>query len=116
VISAFNDGREALDDEGQLGFAAERCLILVTHNERHFKPLHSAYSERGQEHSGIIVLPATPPLARVVIRLAMLLTWIASEADQQTRLFKWGQLQELIERGQVPPGYNEGDLDLALGR
>jgi hypothetical protein len=116
VTAAVDEGRADVSDEEQLWFATQRGLILVTHNERHFKALHAKYLIRHEEHGGIIVIPATSPLDRVVIRLAMLISWIASAGSYQSRLFKWGQLQEALERGSVPPGYGEGDIALALAR
>ncbi|MBI4491684.1 MAG: hypothetical protein HY690_02710 [Chloroflexi bacterium] len=46
----------------------------------------------------------------------MLLDWIATFPDHRSRLFKWGQLQELIEQGYRLPGYSEAEVQLALGR
>src|SRR5262249_30073520 len=106
-----------LDDEAQLTYATERGWIIVTHNERHFRALHGA-AVRGSipPHPGIIILPASVSLSRLVIRATMQLAWLGTQSGTRQQLFKWGQLQELLESGVRLPGFDERDVLEALGR
>src|SRR4051794_11383822 len=76
------------DDATQLAFATQHDLILVSHNTRDFRRLHSDFHEAGRPHGGIILLPAGPP-ERIAIRIAMLLDWMARFPDYRSRLFRW---------------------------
>ena len=44
----------------------------------------------------------------------MMLDWIATQ-PHESRLFAWGHLQQLLERGFRLPGYSEDDVRDALG-
>jgi hypothetical protein len=116
VRSAVDEGTTDLDDESQFRYAAERAWMLVTHNERHFRALHTAFQQAGQVHAGLLILPATPPFERLVIRASMMLTWIGLQSDHRSRRYKWGQLQAMLEQGYRPTGLDEAELNLALGR
>jgi len=111
-----DEGNTHFDDESQLRYAAEREVILVTHNEKDFRPLDELFRRYGESHGGILVLPATPPLERLAVRAAMMLIWIGTQSDYRSRLFKWGRLQELLERGYRVSGYDEEAVSFALGR
>jgi len=112
VRSAVDEGTTGREDDAQLSYAAEHGWILVTHNERHFRRLHEA----GQEHAGLLILPGTPPLERLVIRASMMLNWIATQPATQSGFFKWGYLQEMLERGYRLPSFDEEAVRSALGR
>jgi hypothetical protein len=116
VTSSVDVGTTDYDDEAQLRYAVAQDLMIITHNEKHFRPLHEQFRARGEEHSGILVLPATPPLERLAIRASMLLRWIETLPEYRSRLFKWGNLQELLEGGRRLPEYDEEAVKLALGR
>jgi hypothetical protein len=105
-----------VDDAEQLAFASARGWMIMTHNGRHFRVLHRAFEQQGREHGGIIVLPERPPFERLVIRAAMMLTWIPTMPPTLSAYFTWGQLQERLETGERLPGFTEDDVHLALGR
>ena len=111
VTSVFDEDTGGLDDAEQLAFAARRGWVLVTHNGKHFAQLH----QKGRQHAGIIVLPERPPFERLLIRAAMTIEWISTQ-DYHGKLFRRGQLQELIEEGYSPPGSSVEDLRIAVGR
>jgi hypothetical protein len=50
------------------------------------------------------------------IRAAMLLDWIALEADSRLRLFRWNELQRWLIQGHRLAGYSEAEVRLALGQ
>ena len=49
-----------------------------------------------------------------VLRVAMMLDWIADQ-PHASRLFVWGHLQQLLERGFRLPGYSEEEVQQVLG-
>jgi hypothetical protein len=118
VTSALEQGRANLgiDDADHLLFATRHDLVLVSYNERHFRALSVDYVRRGRPHGGIVILPASPPVERQVVRLAMLLDWLGTMSDHRSRIFKWGHLQDLLEQGYRLPGYTEDEVRVALAR
>jgi hypothetical protein len=48
-------------DEYQLTYAADRGFIIVTHNRKHFRQLHSQWVAAGKLHSGILVMDPGEP-------------------------------------------------------
>jgi len=118
VTSALEQGRAniGIDDADQLAFAARNDWVLVSFNERHFRALSAAYERNGRAHGGVIIVPASPPLDRLMIRAALMLDWLDTMPDHRSRLFKWGHLQGLLEQGYRLPGYHEHDVRLALAR
>ena len=100
----------------QLVYATELEFAILTHNGRHLRRLHDLYVREGRTHGGILVIPASGPMDRLVVRAAMMLDWIATFPDYRSRLFQWGHLQDLLDRGLRLPGYTDADLRLARGR
>ena len=49
-------GNVGVSDEVQLEYAATNNYILVTHNRKDFRKLHSEWQAKGKRHAGIIVL------------------------------------------------------------
>lgn len=45
----------------------------------------------------------------------MMLDWLGIQS-YTSRLFEWGRLQQLLERGFRLPGYSEDEVREALGR
>lgn len=45
----------------------------------------------------------------------MMLDWLGTQ-PYASRLFEWGQLQQLLERGFCLPDYSEDEVREALGR
>lgn len=104
-----------LDDEGQLAHAAARGLVLISHNQRHFRRWHAIFQQHGRSHAGIILIPQSP-LRRLEVRAAMMLDWIATFPDHRSRLFRWHDLQYQLTRGYRLPGYSEEEVRIALGQ
>ena len=100
----MDEGNTHFDDESQLRYAAEREVILVTHNEKHFRPLDELFRGYGESHGGILVLPATPPLERLAVRAAMMLIWIGTQSDYRSRLFKWAAYRSCWSGATEYPG------------
>jgi hypothetical protein len=100
-----------------LGPATTLGRVLVTHNVRDFQVADAAFRRQGRTHSGIIGLPQTRggPLRRLELRLTMMLDWVGTQ-PYESRLFKWGQLQPLLERRFRLPGYSEEEVSVAPGR
>lgn len=73
VTTAQAEGTAGLDDDEQLAFAAQRDWLIVSHNQRHFRRWHSMFVQQQRPHAGIVILPGPSPLARLVLRLALLL-------------------------------------------
>lgn len=95
--------------------ATELQCVLVTHNVRDFQGWHIAFQRQGRPHGGIIGLPQTRPFSRLELRVAMMLDWLGAH-PYASRLFLWGQLQQILEHGVRLPGYSENDIREALRR
>ena len=77
----------------------------------------SNISSNGWVHSGIVTIPQTAVIPRLLTRSAMMLDWIAAEyPSTQNRLFRWTDLQEILNSGYVLDGYTAEEISLALGR
>ena len=118
VVAARDQGVVGVDDEAQLIYASAHGWMILTYNRNHFQQLHQARHSQGQPHAGIIVMPQSTAAPIRVVRTAMMLTWISTlpEHETRSRLFKWGQLQELLEQGFRLPGYDEEDVRIVLAR
>jgi hypothetical protein len=116
VTSASGEGNLSNADEFHLRYASARGWVVITHNGRHFRPLHEDFRVRGEQHAGVIVFPSTPPPERRKMRAAMMLSWIDTLDSHQSLYFKWGHLQERLEQGYRLPAYSEEDVRIALGR
>ncbi len=114
---ARDHGPIAASDEMQIAYATSRGWVILSHNARHFQRWHKTFLEQQRPHGGIILIPDTGPISRLVIRAAMMLDWIGLEDEHRSRLFKWGQLQLLLTQGYRLPelGYSESDVRHALG-
>ena len=115
VTTALSEGTLGLSDERQIAFAFEHCLLLVSHDQHDFRRLHADYQQQGRPHSGILLLPFGP-LIQVDIRIAMLLDWVALQAEPRTQLFRWHDSQGWLVRGNQLADYGPAELALALGR
>ena len=116
VTTALAEHMLRVGDEQQLAFAGERDFLLVTHNQRHFWRWHSTFLEQGRPHGGLVLVPGTPPLERLILRIRMMLDWIATVPDHRSQLFQWGHLQDLLDRGLRLPGYTDDELRWVRGR
>jgi hypothetical protein len=115
VLSLLTIGPRGVADALVLERATELGRVLVTQNADDFKAVHAAWRQQGRAHPGIICLPQRAPLGRRTLRAAMLLDWIGAQ-EFASRLFVWGELQRLLERGFRLPGYTADDVQEALGR
>ena len=118
ATSALEQGRANIrsSDPDQLVFATERGMVLISHNERHFRALSADHQRQGRVHGGIIIVPAGMTLDRLTVRVAMMLDWLGTMIDHRSQLFKWGHLQALLEQGFRLEGYSDDEIRLALAR
>ncbi len=116
VASAHTENLLGADDDQQLAFAVRRGWVLISHNKRHFQRLHAAYLHQGRTHSGIVILPQTPPLARQELRAAMMLDWLSLLPTPPASLYVWNDVQLWLAHGGALSGYSDDDLRLILGR
>ena len=56
VLTVVEAGLAGQDDETQLAFATQECRVLYSANARDFDRLHGEWLNRGQDHSGMIVV------------------------------------------------------------
>jgi hypothetical protein len=115
VVSLQAVEARGVSDPQVLGRAVELGRVLITQNTAHFKRVHVSYLQQGQRHPGIICLPQRGTLQRRALRAAMMLDWIATQ-EHASRLFVWGELQQLLERGFRMPDYDAEDVQRAIGR
>ena len=115
VSTAQAEGLLGADDARQLGFAAERGLLILSHNKRHFQRWHARFREQGRSHAGILLVPSGS-LEVLELRCAMSLAWIATQQDCRDTLFLWGELQRELAGGRRLAGFEEADVRLVLGR
>ena len=113
--SAHERGLLGASDEEHLAFTTAHNLVILTHDRSDFYRLHVRSQAESRPHSGIILIGFSD-LPRLTVRAAMLLDWIATFPDHRSRLFQWGHLQDLLDRGPRLPGYTSADLRLARGR
>ena len=78
VVSAFEKGRRYLDDEPQLEYAASEGRAILTHNQRHFEPLHRKWLSEGRDHAGII-LSVQIPIGELLKRMLRLLDQVTAD-------------------------------------
>ena len=70
-------------DKEQLAFAAERDLVVVTHNRTDFEELARQYYEEERRHAGIICAVRRPPRDCAVRLIALLNDRTAAECVDQ---------------------------------
>lgn len=116
VTTPREAGLLGASDGVQLAFAAQRQLLIVTYNRKHFRSLHHQYLADGRSHSGILVV-SSRPIDQLGIRVAMALDWIAAFPNHRSMLFRWNDFQQRLIRGERIPdsGYTEEDVRRALG-
>jgi hypothetical protein len=116
VVTAREAGTLAEPDESQLAYATRADIVILSYNRVDFVRWHRIFTRQKRQHSGIITLPQEPPLARRVLRAAMMLDWIA-EKDYRSKLFQWGELQQALLHGYRLPGgkYTDAEVRQVLG-
>jgi hypothetical protein len=113
VLTAAQAGTLGQTDEQQLAYAALQRRAIVTYDRRDFRTIHGRFVASA-DHAGIALLPQSGPVARTVIRAAMLLDWIAS-APTPSPIANWNDLQRRIHEGLRPAGYSSEEILMALG-
>lgn len=116
AIHARDAGMSGATDLEQLSYAAVRDLVLISHNDNHFRRLHRRFRQDGSPHGGIVILPQRSTRPQLTVRAAMLLDWLTQMDDYRSRFFTWGDLQYLLTQGARLRGYDEADVRLALGQ
>ena len=115
VTAARDEGMAGATDEEQLAYASLRERIIITRNAADFRRLHRLQLAHGGEHAGIIIIPQNTPFRVLELRAALMASWISTLTQVRAELFRWGQLQELLERGYRVPGYSDAEVRLVLG-
>lgn len=57
AISAYEVNLVGIPDEEQLQYAISQGRAILTHNMRHFEPLHKEFVDSRKDHYGIVVTP-----------------------------------------------------------
>lgn len=80
AVSALELEKEqrGLDDEAQLEYASSQGRAILTHNQRHFEPLHRKWLSKGHDHAGII-LSVQIPIGELLKRMLRLLDQVTAE-------------------------------------
>jgi|SoiMethySBSTD1v2_1073268.scaffolds.fasta_scaffold155220_1 hypothetical protein len=84
--SAIEAGNMEVSDEGQLVYAAEKGMALLTYNIQHFIPLAEAWYLTGREHAGLILSEqfSQRQFGQLLQRVLRLLNrWTADEMKNQ---------------------------------
>lgn len=115
VVSLLTIGPRGVDDSRVIERAMELGRVLITQNGDDFRALHATCLRHHGAHPGIICVPQRGPLSRRVLRAAMMLDWVGTQA-YDTRIFIWGDLQKRLERGLRLADYSDEDVQLALAR
>jgi hypothetical protein len=105
-----------LADIDQLRRAARRGSVFVSHNRTDFIRLAHEFRQRGEQHTGIVLLPRDTSSERLLLRTAMLLDWRASLDEPKPVTLIWNDLQRRLISGLRLDGYSESDAQIVLGR
>jgi hypothetical protein len=72
-------------DHGQLAYATDRRMTLLTHNRRDFETLTQQYFNSSQDHQGVIIAVRRPPREIVQRLLKILNSTTQDEIKNQLR-------------------------------
>ncbi|MBI4631034.1 MAG: DUF5615 family PIN-like protein [Chloroflexi bacterium] len=78
AVSALEKGQRYLNDEPQLEYATSEGRAILTHNQRHFEPLHRKWLSEGRNHAGII-LSVQIPIGELLKRMLRLLDQVTAD-------------------------------------
>jgi predicted nuclease of predicted toxin-antitoxin system len=78
ATTTLEAGQTGTSDEEQLAFAAERMMVLLTHNRKHFEELGQQYYIAGRKHYGIVIAVRRLP-NDIANRLLVLLNDLSAE-------------------------------------
>ena len=115
VLTAVEARTISDDDEVQLMYASSQGRVLVTQNQIDFRRLHAVFRRERRQHSGIILVPQTVPYQRKERRVRLLVDWVGTFSEHQSRLFAWTDLQQQIIHGFRLPGWDEEVVRDAIG-
>ncbi len=57
ATSVDEENQRGVSDEKQLEYAISQGRTFLTHNQKHFEPMHEKWMKEGREHAGIILSP-----------------------------------------------------------
>jgi hypothetical protein len=110
-------GMSAAADDDQIRHAHANNWPLLTVNEKDFITWHRTFLRNGWEHSGLVTMPQTAVIARLLIRSVMMLDWIVAEfLDQHNFLCRWTDLQQRLNSDYMLEEYTDVEIALAVGR
>lgn len=115
LLTTAEARRQQSPDDQQLQHATSIGRVLLSDNRRDFRRLHARAAQAGRSHAPIVLLPQGGPVQRRAIRAAMLLDWLALEAEPISRVIAWNDLQLRLHRGERLEGYPDEEVRLALG-
>jgi len=81
AVSAHEEGNFQVDDEKHLEYATAQHRAVLTHNQRHFEPLHRKWLSEGRDHAGIILSPQIE-LGELLRRILRLLDHVTADEMQ----------------------------------
>jgi hypothetical protein len=116
VLTVQDAGTRSDDDEAQLLYATSQGRVFFSHNQLHFRRLHAAFIREGRAHGGIILIPQTVPFSRLELRAALMMEWVGTMSDHESRLLTWSELQQRLIHGYRLPDWSEQDVREALAR
>ena len=116
ATAAVRHGMLTKSDAEQLQFATDAGYVLVTHNRRDYVRLNAQWRVAGRDHADIVAIPSTSAPDQMLIRIAMLLTWLRDLPAHETGVFSWGDLQFQMTQGFRLDGFSGDDVRLALGQ
>ena len=115
VVTVAEAATTGNSDEAQLVYAASEGRMLVSQNQIDFRRLHTAFARTSRPHSGILLIPQTVPFPRLERRVTLLLDWVGTISEHDSRLFTWSNLQQRISHGVRLPGWEEHVVRDAMG-
>ncbi len=117
LTTARDEGMNGEADDAQLRFAHIQGWVTLTNDRGHFLRWHRDFLAREEPHSGIISVPQDDAVpVRFFVRSAMLIAWVVGKrAETANSLFRWNDLQRLLQQGYRVAGFTSSDVALALG-
>ena len=115
LMTAAEAQTTSVGDETQLLYATSRERMLLSQNQIDYRRLHATFLRNRRHHAGIILIPQTTPYQRQERRVRLLLDWVATFSEHQSRLFAWTDLQQQIIHGFRLPGWDEETVRDAIG-
>jgi hypothetical protein len=115
VVTVAEVQASSRNDEAQLVYASSQGRLLLSQNQIDFRRLHAIFRQERRLHAGIILVPQTVPYQRKMHRVRLLIDWVGTFSEHQSRLFTWADLQQQIIHGFRLPGWHEEIVRDAVG-